>query len=294
MARPPPPPQRKTAEPPPTVSPRWLLAALTLVLVAAAFCGYAALCLLFYQGQWQLLFHPTRTITATPAAAGMTYQEIRFDVTDTGQPQLDGWYIPAAPGSKYATDTVLYLHDAHGSLSDTVPALLTLHSLGISVFAFDYRGFGRSSGAHPTERRATADSVAALTWLTDIRHIGRRNIIVDGQGAGVVFAAHLAAQFAPAGAILEDPAPTARQIFAQDARARILPLWLLQTEKLDPAADLATARAPLLFLDLQGDDARTRRLFDAASYPKQFFDLHSAPDSALAATRARFFDDVLR
>jgi uncharacterized protein len=282
------------AQPPPTVSGRWLLSALALTLLAAALCAYGALCLLFYQGQWQLLFHPSRTISATPAAAGLAFQEIHFDVTETGRPRLDGWFIPANPGSPYGTDTVLYLHDAHGSLSDTVPALLALHSIGINVFAFDYRGFGRSAGAHPTERLATADSVAAFAWLTDTRRIPTRRIVVFGRGAGATFAATLAAQFAPAGAILQDPSPTARQIYLADARARIVPLWLLQNEKLDPVPDLMAAHAPLLFLDLHGDSARTRQLFNAASSPKQYFDLRAAPGSAYPATLRRFFDDVLR
>jgi pimeloyl-ACP methyl ester carboxylesterase len=283
-----------SAEPPPTISPRWLLTALALTLLAAALCGYAALCLLFYQGQWQMLFHPSRAITSTPASAGMAYEEVRFDVTDAGLPQLNGWWVPAKPGSKYVTATVLYLHGARGSLSDCVPALLTLHGLGINVFAFDYRGFGHSAGAHPTERLATEDSIAAWTYLTETRHIPPRDLIVFGDGAGANFAAHFAAQFAPAAAILEDPNPSARQIFAADARARILPLWLLQNDKLDPIPDLAHSHTPLLFLDIHGDTSRTRALFEAAPYPKQYYGLRASPESTFADTLSRFLDEVLR
>ena len=303
-------------EPPPDISPRWLFTALSLSLLAAALCAYAALCLLFYQGQWQLIFHPSRAITATPASAGLAYKEIHFDVTEGGLPQLDGWWIPADPQSKYVTVAVLYLHDANGSLSGCVPALATLHSTGVNVFAFDYRGFGRSAGSHPTERLATADSIAAWTYLTDTRHIPPRNLIVFGDGVGATFAARLAAQFAPAGVILEDPNPPARQILLSDARARILPLWLLQNQRLDPSADLASSHIPRLFLDRRGDaevstvhasgvaaphSTRARALFEASSYPKQYFDLRAfpetspeaSPDSALTATLSRFYDDVL-
>lgn len=276
------------------VSPRWLLAAFAATVVLALFCGYGALCLLFYQGQWQMLFHPSRKVSSTPAAAGLAFSDVHFDVTDTGKPQLDGWWVPATPGAPYAANTVLYLHDARGSLSDCIPALTLLHALGINVFAFDYRGFGRSTGAHPTERLATADTAAAFTYLTDLRHIAPRNIVVFGDGVGATFAAHLATRFAPAGIILEDPNRSAREIFLADARARILPLWLLQNEKLDPRAELAAAPTPRLFLDLHGESARTRALFEASSDPKQYFDLRSAPESTITATLRRFFDDVLR
>jgi uncharacterized protein len=288
-------PLRKTPapEPPPIVSARWLLAAFALTLLLAALCGYAALGLLFYQGQWQLLFRPSRAITATPATASLPYQEIHFDVTDTGHPRLDAWWIPAPPGARYAADTLLYLHDARGSLSDTVPALSHLHTLGLNVFAIDYQGFGHSAGRHPTERLATSGATAAWTYLTDIRHIPANTLVVFGDGAGAVFAAHIAATFAPAGVILEDPPPTARQVFASDARARILPLWLLQNEFLDPSADLARRHAPLLLLARHGDAHRIHQLFLLAADPKQFYDLRSAPPASVTAALTRFLDPIL-
>jgi pimeloyl-ACP methyl ester carboxylesterase len=285
---------KPTSGVPPTVSGRWLLIALLITLAAAAACGYGALCLLFYQGQWQMLFHPSRAITATPADDGIAYDDIRFDVTDTGLPQLDGWWIPADPNAMYASATILYLHDARGSLSDAVPALSALHSIGINVLAIDYRGFGQSAGAHPTERLATDDSIAAWTYLTDTRRIPAQSILVEGDGVGATFAAHLAAHFSPAGAILEDPNLPARQIFESDARAQILPLFLLQKEKLDPVADLTLAHVPRLFLDRRGNSARTRQLFLASSYPKEYVDLRSVPNATVAATLRRFLDEVLR
>jgi len=281
-------------EPPPTVSARWLLSAFALTLLLAALCGYFTLGLLFYQGQWQLLFHPSRTLTATPANVSLPYQEIHFDVTQTGQPRLDAWWIPASPGVRYADDTVLYLHSATGSLSDTIPAVAQLHALGLNVFAIDYQGFGHSAGRHPTERLATVDSAAAWTYLTDERHIPARNLVVFGDGAGAVFAAHLAATFAPAAVILEDPPPPARQTFDSDARARMLPLWLLQKEFLDPSADLAHSHDPLLFLARNGDASRTHQLFLLAPTPKQFDDLRSAPSAIVAPALARFLDPILR
>ena len=282
------------AEPHPVVSGRWLLAAFLITIAAALACVYATMGLLFYQGQWQMLFHPSRTITATPATAGLAFTEVHFDVTEAGTPRLDGWWIPAAPDARYAADTFLYLHDGRGSLSDTVPALANLHRLGINLFAFDYRGFGRSAGRHPAERLARADAVAAWTYLTDLRHTPGNHIVVCGDGTGATFAAALAAEFAPAGVVLEDPNPPARQVFEKDARARILPLWLLQNESLDPAADLERAHVPRLFLDRQGDTSRTRELFRKSSTPKEYFDLRRASAQQIDETLKRFLDEALR
>ncbi len=289
----PPAPQARQAEPPPTVSARWLFAALAITLMGAAFCGYCALGLLFYQGQWQMLFHPLRSITTTPASAGIPFEEIHFDVTDAGNPRLDGWWIPGSPTVPANNATILYLHGASGDLSDCVPLLTALHRLSVNIFAFDYQGFGRSTGRHPTERLARVDSLAAWTYLTDTRHIPAKDIVVFGNGAGTVFAGQLAAQFAPAGAVFEDPAPTARQIFHSDARARILPLALLQKEFLDPAPAIARTHVPLLFLDRNDHSSRAHQLFAAAPYPKQYFDLRSVPAPLFTAALGRFFDEVL-
>jgi uncharacterized protein len=288
------PPAGATPEAPPTVSASWLLTAFITVLIGAAISGYGALCLLFYQGQWQLLFHPSRAITATPASTGLAFDDIHFDVTETGIPQLSGWWIPAAPASAHAADTILYLHGASGSLSDTVPALAELHSLGINVFAIDYRGFGHSTGAHPTERLATADASASWIWLTDSRSIPPGHIIVYGDGAGAVFAAHLGAEFAPAGIILQDPIPTAREILLADARARILPLFLLQNQRLDPTADLISAHLPRLFLDRHDGSTRAHQLFLISSYPRTYADLRRSPPSTVDSALRGFLDEVLR
>jgi len=47
------------------------------------------------------------------------------------------------------------LHNGSGSLSDTLPQLQALHNLGINVFAFDYRGFGKSLNVHPRKPALT-------------------------------------------------------------------------------------------------------------------------------------------
>lgn len=278
---------------PPTISGRWLLGALLVTVAAAALCGYATLGLLFYQGQWQLLFHPSRTITETPADVGLPYKDIRFDVTDNGEPRLDGWWIPAEAGSKDAGDAILYLHGASGSLSSCVAELAELHALGINVFAFDYQGFGRSVGRHPTERLADADAAAAWAYLTDIRQIPARNLVVFADGAGAAFAVNLAARFTPAGIVIENPSATAGEIFRQDARARILPLWLLQNEFLDPVRHLSRVHAPILFLDLGGDSRRTRALYNAAPYPREIAEVGSASAAVYAETLRRFLDQLL-
>jgi uncharacterized protein len=276
--------------PPVTVSGRWLAGAFLTALAFAAVCAYGALCMLFYQGQWQLVLHPSKTITTTPASQGLKFDEIHFYATETGLPQLNGWWIPAATDARWSKSTLLYLHGGSGSLSDCVDDLATLHALGINIFAFDYRGYGRSAAGHPDEKRMTEDTEAAWSYLTDTRHQDAKSIVVYGTGLGASLAAQLAAKHSPAGLILDGPSEPAIRIFQQDARARILPLWLLQTERFDPVDTLRNSKAPKLFLDRNGKASRTDQLYQAAAFPKEYFELNQ---NGYEATLQRFFDEIL-
>lgn len=270
------------------VSGRWLAGAFAVVLVIAAVCAYGTLALLFYQGQWQLILHPVKTITTTPQAK---FEEIRFDYTETGVARLTGWWIPAEKGARWSGDTVLYLHGGAGSLSNYVSELDALHALGVNVFAFDYRGYGKSEGPHPDEKRMSADADAAWNYLTSTRHEGAKAIVMYGTGVGASLAVELAARHTSAGVVLDEPTASARQVIGSDARAKILPMWLLLTQKFDPFQTLKTLKTAKLFVDRDGAKARTEELYREAAQPKQYFELKQGVGNA--AGLERFLSDVL-
>ena len=263
--------------------------ALLVALGGAALCAYGALCLLFYQGQWQFVLHPSGVTTITPASKGEKFDDVAFDYTETGKARLDGWWIPAETDARWSASTILYLHGASGSLSDCVDDLATLHSLGINVFAFDYRGYGRSSGPTPREKRMREDAEAAWSYLTETRHIAAKSIVVYGAGIGASLAADLAAEDSPAGLILDGPSAPSLRIIRSDARARIVPGFLI-TERFDPAETLRTLAVPKLFLDRSGRKPRTDELYKAAALPKEYFELQKG---AYEPTLRRFLDEVL-
>jgi len=297
-------PAAPATEPPRTVSGRWLLGAFGAVIAAAAVLVYFTLGVLFYAGQWQLVLHPTYKITATPQAK---FEAIQFDYTETGVARLDGWWIPAEAGdhptdedlsvgtpagSQWAGDSVLYLHGADGSLSNYVSNLDALHALGVNLFAFDYRGYGKSKGPHPTEKRMNADADAAWRYLTDTRHMSPERIVIYGTGYGASVAADLAARHAPAGVVLDAPNEPARDVISTDGRAKLLPMWLLLHEHFDPTATLKTLAVPKLFLDRNGAKARTEQLYKLAATPKAYFELKD--DAGYQAAMERFLDAVLK
>lgn len=280
----------------PLVSARWLIKAVLIVFGLAFVCAYLSLCLLFYQGQWQIVFHPSRTITGTPANAGLKYEDIRFDYQETGVPQLAGWWVPADPSARYADRTVLLLHGNSGSLSDTVPAIKLLHQIGINVFAFDYRGFGQSANVHPSEQRVYADADAAWRYLIDTRHLAPGSIVVLGEALGSTIAAQTAMRHPEvAGMVLADPGPPALDEIRADARTSVIPVALLFRDRFAIEPLLQASTKPKLFLIHQGpSDSYASKLAGKASAPK-FTAYLSGPgpyDPQLKEALRRFLDQL--
>jgi hypothetical protein len=225
---------RTQKDAPPTVSGRWLFAAAGLAVLAAALCAWLTLCLLFWQGSWQLLYRPTSAVTRTPASVGLAFDPIAFATTGAGEPRLKGWWIPAAPDARYGRFTVLYLHGQTGNLGDAVDRPAALHSLGVNVLAFDYRGYGQSQFAHPSEARWREDADWALSYLTATRHLSASSIVLDGRDLGANLALEVAAAHPElAGVVLESPLDSPVDAIFNDPRAGLVPARLLVSDRFD-------------------------------------------------------------
>ena len=271
----------------PLATPYWLAAAIAGTLLFAVFCVYLTFCLLFWQGQWQLVFKPSRAITATPASAGLAFEDIQFDATETGVLQLRGWWIPAAAPT---ANTLLVMHDGSGSLSATVPHLQALHQLGMNVFAFDYRGFGKSDDLHPSEASTYSDADAAWQYLVETRHLSPNTLVLDGVGLGAAIAAEAARRHPQAAAlILEAPRAPVLDTLQFDPQTRLLPVRLLFHDRFDPSRTLAYLSMPKLFLYTLRDQDR---YYDSAAAPKEKALLPSLDQANVRAVQG-FLDKYL-
>lgn len=272
---------------PEVVDPRWLLKALGAVLVLGLACAYGAVCALFYNQQWQFVLHPSRTVAKTPAAVNLPFEEIRFSVDAAGRPQLTGWWIP---GDMPNDPTVLLLHGGDGSMGDTLRAVKLLHEARLNVLTFDPRGYGKSGGAHPTERSMYADAEAALGYLTQSRKIPLSSIIVFGDQLGASLAVELCAhQPAIPALILESADGDTQSRVMRDQRSKIVPVFLLFHEKFPLADPLHTLHTPKLLLSYTTGEAPVdaRRAAD----PKVTAELPpGAPGDEVTGVIRRFLD----
>jgi uncharacterized protein len=277
---------------PPTVSAKWLLSAIAFAIAGALFCAWGTLCFLFWQGSWQLLYHPASAVTHTPASTNLPFDSVGFATNAAGEPQLRGWWIPASAQARF---TAIYLHGADGNLGDTVDALAQLHIAGLNILAFDYRGYGQSHFAHPSEARWREDADAAIGYLTATRHVPAPTIVLVGNGLGANLAIEVAAAHPNlAGAVLEQPLPSPTLAIFNDARAQLVPARWLVSDRWQTSAAAGNILIPSLWFYWTAErtadvDQDKPEAYDKVPARKMLVWLTNAPDahqqfqSALAA-----------
>ena len=291
---------RRSLSSPPTVSGRWLLAAVSITLVAAAVCAWCTLCLLFWQGSWQLLYHPAKTLARTPASIGLAFDPVGFASTEAGEPRLNGWWIPPGQASRFSRYTVLYLHGQDGNLSNALDALDTLHAIGVNVLAFDYRGYGQSQFARPSEAHWRQDAEWALRYLTDTRHVAPGSILLDGNNLGANLALEIAADHPQlGGVVLRQPLNAPVDAIFSDPRTRLIPARLLVRDRFDLNAAAARLRIPSLWLVetpalAQAGLSRSPDAFQRVTAPGKLVQLTNLPSAEKdsASAFARWLDDL--
>jgi len=273
---------------------------MTSLLKFASVLAVAYLCLAawVYLTQRRLLYFPTRSVVATPADAGLGFEEVWL-VNGLGT-QLHGWWLPR-PKARF---TLLFCHGNGGNVSHRLESLRIFHDLGLSVLLFDYSGYGRSGG-EPSETATRADARAAWDWLLE-RGMEPASILLFGRSLGGAVAAGLAAEVSsqgtpPAGLIVESTFTS-----VPDMGARLypwLPVRLLARDRYDAVAAMTGLRVPTLFIHSPDDEivpyALGRALFDAYQGPKSFLALRGGHnDGFLLAGRdytgglARFLDGL--
>ncbi len=221
-----------------------------LMVLGAGVCAWLALCLMFWQGGWQLLYHPESKIARTPAAKGVSFDEVAFGAISTGQPSLQGWWIPAAQSPDKKALTAIYFHGASGNIGDSVDMLASLHNAGLNVLAFDYRGYGHSQFVHPSERRWQEDAEDALNYLTSARHIEPSSILLVGRDLGADLALQIAARHPElAGLVVISPIPSAAKLIFRDPRAKLVPARLLVSDRWELRTSARQLKVPVLWFE---------------------------------------------
>ena len=238
-------------------------------------CALLAGCVVADYQQRHWIFMPTREAWGPGVAAAQGMQEVWIDhVSDhPEQPgqvvRLHGLWLPRPEAD---APVLLFLHGVRWDVLASAPRMRQLHGLGFSVLSFDYRGFGQSTEAHPSESLVAEDARVAWRWLAH-RHPHAQRFIF-GHSLGAAIAVRLAHDVDDEAGVIVEGAFTSAADVLRSTRWHWLPVYGLITQHFDAGSRIADIGSPLLAVHGTDDQmiapALGRALYERARPPKRF------------------------
>ncbi|MFH1242850.1 MAG: alpha/beta hydrolase [Pseudomonadota bacterium] len=239
-----------------------------LCLIAFLFASF----FLFYSRVENFfVFFPDSSFDLTPEALHLKYRDVFFGTED--RKRLHGWFFHQEKGSP----VILFCHGNAGNISHRLDNIRLLLEKGLQVFIFDYRGYGKSSGA-PSETGIYTDGQAAYDYLVQKVRFPPDKIVLFGRSLGAAVAIEVALTRAVKAVIIESGFTStkgmAETMFPFNLFSFLLPSNYNNLEK------IARVRVPKLII--HGDADRIvpfkmgEQLFAASKEPKAFYALKGA------------------
>ncbi len=232
-------------------------------------------------------------------------EELELSTPAFGDSQnIHAWWWPADEPNAPA---ILYLHGSRWNLTGHLFRLEQVRSLGFSVLAIDYRGFGQSLGELPSEATVYEDARIAWDRLKVLQPDARKRLIY-GHSLGGAVAVDLAAELgreaerrgeAPqARALIVESTFTSLADIATEVADTSWPVRWLVSQKFDSIDKIDQVGMPLLLVHGTADQyvpARfSEELFAAAQQPKQLLLIEGGNHNNAMRVGRRAYAEAIR
>ncbi|MGA7932508.1 MAG: alpha/beta hydrolase, partial [Kovacikia sp.] len=146
-----------------------------------------------------------------------------------------------------------------------------LRTIGFSIFAYDYQGYGTSQGK-PSEQNSYRDIDAAYHYLTTQLRVAPDRIVVFGQSVGGGPSVDLASRQPVAGLILQSTFTSAFRVITRFS--------LYPFDKFANIQKIQAVQCPVLVIHGSNDQTipfrQGEELFQRAKQPKRFLKVEGA------------------
>lgn len=266
------------------------LAIALLVFIAVVWVGAAVV---LKAGERSLVYIPgDREVPDPPPLFALRHLPVEFRTADSVL--LHAWIVPAArvDSSGY---WLLIAHGNYGSIGagERPEFYAAARDIGLNLFAFDYRGFGRSGG-RPSEAGLYRDGEAAYRYLTDSLQVSPDRIVLFGHSLGTGVATELATRV-PSAALVLEAAYTSLPDVGQAAYPW-LPVRLLAGERFETIGKIGRVTVPKLLLHSPEDDIvpyeHGRRVYEAANGEKRLVTVRGGHAGAFREDREKYFGAI--
>lgn len=240
--------------------------------------AYVLVAALLYCFQERILFPASRCMDRDPGEFGWDFEEVRRSVDGE---ETFGWFIPLE-GHR---GVVLFSHGNAGSLAGRLESIGLLRSFGFSVLAYDYGGYGYSTGS-PSEERCYADIRAMWDYLTEERRVEAQDILLFGRSLGGAPTAELAMHVEAGGVVLESAFLSVADVARHNPLLRTL-TWAIR-HRFENKHKVAGIKSPLLVIHGPGDEVIPFEngvgLFQRATEPKTFLEISGTHNNGFASS----------
>lgn len=254
-----------------------------ILLFAAGIYIFMSAVLFFAQSSF--VYYPAKTTYMTPAESGLEYEDIEYRTADGTK--ISAWYIPAKPGE--AKGVILFCHGNAGNISHRIDTINIFHSLGLSTFIFDYRGYGRSEG-RTTEEGTYADAAGAWLYLLQEKGVKPEEITIAGRSLGGSVAAWLAAHKNPRALIIESTFSSVPELGAR--LYPYLPVKLLCRFSYNTKEYVKKVKCPLLVVHSPDDEmipfSHGNKIFASANEPKKFLRIRGSHNEGFIFSQEQY------
>jgi uncharacterized protein len=254
---------------------RVLISVAALLLLGYLFAQYARRNSMFFpshDGDW-----------------GGAPEDVWFTASDGVR--LHGWLFRAAQPD---APMIVWCHGNAGNITDRAPMAAEFARRGVSVFVFDWRGYGKSESA-PSESGLYRDVLAAYDFA--VAKLGAKSVVAYGESLGGPYAAFLAKERKVRAVVIENSFPSLTAL--GNALYRPVPLGWFVPFAMTTTRWLNEAGAPVLVIHCRRDQVIPfelgQRLYDELRVPKEMVVCETGGHCEMASVEPeRYYQSVVR
>ncbi|PYQ52854.1 MAG: alpha/beta hydrolase [Acidobacteria bacterium] len=233
------------------------------------------------------MFYPSKFPEGTWNTSQLPVQPEDVEFKSSDGVRLHGWFFHTGE------PTVIFFHGNAGNITERGPICAGLAKRGVSVFVFDWRGYGKSDGS-PSESGLFRDALAAYDY---VRARTNGDIVPYGESLGGPYAAYVAAHRKVRCVIIENSFPSLAAI--GNVLYRPLPLGLTAPFSLMTTRWLNQAGVPVLVMHGKRDQVIPFQLgmdlYNGLKVPKEFLTCETAGHCEIANVEPeRVYETITR
>ncbi|MDC0325608.1 alpha/beta hydrolase [bacterium] len=216
--------------------------------------------------EYKQTYQPSRNLVSSTKDASSGALDLT--IPSGKKHQINAWLIPNSNEAVYGDWLIIFSHGNAGNITHRQDLYQTWLALGFNLLAYDYRGYGKSTGT-PSESGSYEDLRSVLNWALE-NGWNKDRILLLGKSLGGGVGSEIAKENQVAGLLLHSTFTSIPDVGAE--LFPFLPVRIISAIRHDTASKLPHIKIPVLILHSPADTLirfhHAEMNFKAANEPK--------------------------